>query len=473
MKLRTQLSIAILSIALMDITPVMAQTQTITEQQAVNAVPTISLKVNQGMNLKLPSGVRVYKGWLDDGTLAQVDGDRPFEQGASIIHLVARKPGQTQLSLMARDSSGVDSLYVFKLVAGSKGASIVNIQGRSMAGGTLLSPIQRTPQHSTTFVSQVQSAAYTPVQQDGVEIFKRGIDFAISRGLIIPNSAFHKKLNAFVRRIGNGMSPEQAAGRSKLSGRTIEQIFNMGRSVPRPLIPSRDQTLVKAPVTTPVVEVKPPSVVPPNNSETVALEQRIAELERKVLKLDNKVASLDGQQAEFLARLEQLDVQQDVFLAKVEQLSLPTSSPKRRPPITLALDLPEPTPIFTPEPVKPSVKRAAKTLTTRLPQPPIAAKTPFIRTSEVKPLAVPSVIPPMGGENTLNNHQVANAISMGLLKHPDTPYGNWLHRRYQSMIRRLRGGADPISAAKQSNIKLVHVSSVLRQGGVDPAEAGL
>ena len=125
-----------------------------------------------------------------------------------------------------------------------------------MTGSTLPSPSPTTPRHSTTFVSQVQSAAYTPAQQEGVEIFKRGIDFAISRGLIIPNSAFHKKLNAFARRLGNGMGAEQAAGRSKLSGRTIEQIFNMGRSVPRPLIPTQDQTLVKAPVTNPVVEVK-------------------------------------------------------------------------------------------------------------------------------------------------------------------------------------------------------------------------
>ena len=306
MKLRTQLSAVLLSMALIEVSPVLAQTQTITEQQAVNGVPTISLKVNQGMNLKLPSGIRVYKGWLDDGTIAQVDGDRPFEQGASILHLVARKPGETQLSLMARDSSGVDSLYVFKLVAGSKGASIVNIQGRSMTGSTLPSPTQTTPRHSTTFVSQVQSAAYTPAQQEGVEIFKRGIEFAISRGLIIPNSAFHKKLNAFARRLGNGMGAEQAAGRSKLSGRTIEQIFNMGRSVPRPLIPSQDQTLVKAPVTnpvtTPVVEVKPQPVTPQQDPETEALKQRIAELERKVLKLDTKVASLDGQQTEFLAR---------------------------------------------------------------------------------------------------------------------------------------------------------------------------
>ncbi|NJN74743.1 MAG: hypothetical protein HC799_19125 [Limnothrix sp. RL_2_0] len=99
---------------------VLAQTQRITEQAARNQVPIISLKVNQGVNLNLPDGVLAYKGWLDDGSMVQIDGDRPFELGASILHLVAYQVGQTQLSLVTRDANQVESLYVFKLIADPK-----------------------------------------------------------------------------------------------------------------------------------------------------------------------------------------------------------------------------------------------------------------------------------------------------------------------------------------------------------------
>ena len=174
MRKLTALAISISLLGMSSI-PALAQVQTVSEDQAINSVPRIQLKVNQGINLKLPSGTLVYKGWLDDGTLAQLDGDRPFEQGASILHIVARKSGTTQLSLMARDSQGVDSLYVFKLVAGSQGASIVNISAnpiRSSASGM-----------GTTFVSDRGGVkdAYQSRQEDGAEIFKRGMDLAISR----------------------------------------------------------------------------------------------------------------------------------------------------------------------------------------------------------------------------------------------------------------------------------------------------
>jgi hypothetical protein len=79
--------------------PVLAQTQRISAQAAQHQVPTIALKVNQGVNLTLPDGVLAYKGWLDDGSLIQLDGDRPFEQGASILHLVANQAGQAQTRL--------------------------------------------------------------------------------------------------------------------------------------------------------------------------------------------------------------------------------------------------------------------------------------------------------------------------------------------------------------------------------------
>ena len=76
-----------------------AQIQNISEDAAINASSTIKLKVGRGINLKLPEGVKVYKGWIDNGSIAEVDGDRPFVQGASLLHLKAKRAALEKVDL--------------------------------------------------------------------------------------------------------------------------------------------------------------------------------------------------------------------------------------------------------------------------------------------------------------------------------------------------------------------------------------
>jgi hypothetical protein len=73
----------------------------------------------------------------------------------------------------------------------------------------------------------------------------------------------------------------------------------------------------------------------------------------------------------------------------------------------------------------------------------------------------------------LSNHKIANAISNSLLTHPDTPYQGWLYRHFQSFIRKLRAGYEPISAVHASGLRVEEVKSVLEHVGVDPSEAGI
>lgn len=201
--------------------PVLAQTQRITEQAAKNQIPTITLKVNQGVNLNLPDGILAYKGWLDDGSMVQIDGDRPFEQGASILHLVAYQAGQTQLSLVTRDANQVESLYVFKLVAGSQGNSIVNITANPVGKPDILAIANNAKQ------------------------LQRGVDLAIERRLLVENSELHLAIQEAIAKVDQGMSMQQVAAASNLNSRTIEQLFQMGQfeAFPSPN-PTRQEPLL-------------------------------------------------------------------------------------------------------------------------------------------------------------------------------------------------------------------------------------
>jgi DNA-binding transcriptional MerR regulator len=130
----------------------MAATQNISESQArgdSGSVPSIKLAINNGLPIKMPSGYRVYKGWLDNDSLAEVDGDRPFQDGASIVYLVARTRGSGKLTLMVRDRNNVDHLFVLKLTTGVKSSpDMVVIRG---SGGSRLSPhIETVSQNNPT-----------------------------------------------------------------------------------------------------------------------------------------------------------------------------------------------------------------------------------------------------------------------------------------------------------------------------------
>jgi hypothetical protein len=135
----------------------MAATQNISESQArgdSGSVPSIKLAINNGLPIKMPSGYRVYKGWLDNDSLAEVDSDRPFQDGASIVYLVARTRGSGKLTLMVRDRNNVDHLFVLKLTTGAKSSpDMVVIRG---SGGSGLSPrIETVSQNNPTELVRV------------------------------------------------------------------------------------------------------------------------------------------------------------------------------------------------------------------------------------------------------------------------------------------------------------------------------
>ncbi|WP_024546931.1 hypothetical protein [Picosynechococcus sp. NKBG15041c] len=375
--------------------PVLAQTQRISAQAAQHQVPTIALKVNQGVNLTLPDGVLVYKGWLDDGSLIQLDGDRPFEQGASILHLVAHQAGQAQLSLVTRDANQVESLYVFKLVAGSQGNSIVNVTAHPVDHANPVAMNRNPTQH-----------------------LQQGVALAIERRLLVENSELHLAIQGAISQIAQGVSMEQAASTAQLDPRTLAQLFHMGQgeSLPLPNNPTRQEPLL----------VRAEPVPNSNHFDDTEIEARLAALESQVERLDGRVASLDSQQSEFLAQLQTLDQQQEIFIALLQQnnqVAQRLDSPKSNP-ITLAINT-MPRPATAPVP------------------------------------------------HTLDNHQIANAIARGLTTHPDTPFRSGLYLRYQTMIRSLRRGSTLSQAARQGNLQLTHVQSVLENAGVAPEAVGL
>lgn len=294
--------------------PVLAQTQRISAQAAQHQVPTIRLKVNQGVNLTLPDGVLAYKGWLDDGSLIQLDGDRPFEQGASILHLVAHQAGQAQLSLVTRDAHQVESLYVFKLVAGSQGNSIVNVTAH---------PVD----------TMRDSAAHTP---NSARQLQQGVALAIEQRLLVENSELHLAIQGAIAQIAQGIAMEQAATAAQLDPRTLAQLFYMGQSEPAPSNnPTRQEPLL----------VKAEAVPSSNLPDNAEIEARLSALESQVDRLDGRVASLDSQQSAFLAQLQTLDQQQEIFatiLQQQNQVAQRLPSPKSKP-ITLAINTLQPT----------------------------------------------------------------------------------------------------------------------------------
>lgn len=221
--------------------PVLAQTQRISAQAAQHQVPTIALKVNQGVNLTLPDGVVAYKGWLDDGSLIQLDGDRPFEQGASILHLLAHQAGKTQLSLVTRDANQVESLYVFKLVAGSQGNSIVNVTAH---------PVNPNILAIDSNANQLQ----------------RGVDLAIERRLLVENSELHLAIQGAIAQVAQGMSMEQAAATSQLNPRTMAQLFQMGQFAAPSPNPTRQEPLLVRAETSDQGEIKAQRLPSPQSS---------------------------------------------------------------------------------------------------------------------------------------------------------------------------------------------------------------
>jgi hypothetical protein len=215
--MRKLLNLSLIGLLLTSPVSAIAATQTITEVQAQGesgTIPTIKLALNVGVPIKMPNGWRIYKGWLDNNTLAEVDGDRPFEQGATILFLVGRKAGAGKLSMVVRDTNGTDRLFVLRIAAGAKSSpDIVFIKnGRS---------------DNLT----VRAGAQTPV-----DAIRQGMQVAAAQGRLVRGSELWQSIESFNRLVNQGLSSDSASRQTGVNLAVIEQLLQLSRSA-RPSLP--------------------------------------------------------------------------------------------------------------------------------------------------------------------------------------------------------------------------------------------
>ena len=228
--MRKLLNLSLIGLLLTSPVSAIAATQTITEVQAQGesgAIPTIKLALNVGVPIKMPNGWRIYKGWLDNNTLAEVDGDRPFEQGATILFLVGRKAGAGKLSMVVRDANGTDHLFVLRIAAGAKSSpDIVFVKdGRS---GNL----------------SARAGAQTPV-----DAIRQGMQVAAEQGRLVRGSDLWQSIESFNHLVSQGLSSDSASRQTGVNLSTIEQLLQLGKNaVPSsPSLPVPSSPIPKKP----------------------------------------------------------------------------------------------------------------------------------------------------------------------------------------------------------------------------------
>jgi hypothetical protein len=205
------------------ISQAIAATQSFNESQVqgeTGKIATIKMALNVGVPIKMPSGSTIYKGWLDNHTLAEIDGDRPFESGANIIYLVGRTTGVGKLSLMVRDQSGGDKLYVFRIVTGGRTAPDMVIVKGSSSPAIL---VHRTFSRPSEILSTIRA----------------GLAIAESDGQIPRGSELWNAVESFNGYIEQGLTSEQAAQRSGCDLAVIKKLVLMAqgaaKQTPNPL----------------------------------------------------------------------------------------------------------------------------------------------------------------------------------------------------------------------------------------------
>lgn len=212
----------------------LAASQSIAESQArgdSGTIATIKLGLNSGLPIKLPQGYRAYKGWLDND-IAEVDSDRPFEQGASIIYLVARTRGSAKLSLMVRDGNGVDHLFLFRLTSGAKGApDFVAVKGGTSA-----------------MAARVEASSDKPS-----ELIYAGL----RRSGLPEGSELYQAIVRFSSLVDSGVPADTASAQTGLDLAVIRKLIKMGQG------PKLEEARVLPVPSTPKVAVKEPLPAPP------------------------------------------------------------------------------------------------------------------------------------------------------------------------------------------------------------------
>jgi hypothetical protein len=219
------LTLALFGLLCCPISRTIAATQSFSESQVqgeIGKIATIKMALNVGVPIKMPSGSTIYKGWLDNHTLAEIDGDRPFESGANIIYLVGRTTGVGKLSLMVRDQSGEDKLYVFKIVTGGRTAPDMVIVKGSGSPSIL---VNRTSSRPSEILSTIRA----------------GLAIAESDGQIPRGSELWNAVESFNGYIEQGLTSEQAAQRSGCDLAVIKKLVLMAQGAakqtpnPRPI----------------------------------------------------------------------------------------------------------------------------------------------------------------------------------------------------------------------------------------------
>jgi hypothetical protein len=426
-------ALPLISLLLTASVPALAATQTITGSQAQgesDTIPTIHLARNVGLPIKMPQGWRIYKGWLDNNTLAEVDGDRPFEQGASILYLVGRTTGAGKLSMMVRDPNGSDHLFVLKLVSGAKS-----------------SPDMVVVRDNSPNVLAVKTRERTPV-----DAIRQGMDIAVEQGRLIRGSDFWTAIESFNRLVSQGTSSDVAARQTGVNLVVIKQLLDLAKAsspatlpVPSNPVPNGrfDSTTQRLPT-------------PPSVTDQVP-EIKLSELPTPDFKKQFVVSRPTKQNTE----------------SKPEPNSASESVNSVSAPSENAEPIPTQTTSIT-QPIKPRIaKLPVVRKLTRKPQVALVP-TPETRPAETSLVqALASV--PVGTASfdskksePVSTHVLANGIVRGLLspKNRIAKRGTYTYQRFQDLVWLLRKGRPFELACGQARVKPEAAQTILTYGGV-------
>jgi hypothetical protein len=421
----------------------LAATQTITGSQAQGesgTIPTVRLALNVGLPIKMPQGWRIYKGWLDNNTLAEVDGDRPFEQGASILYLVGRAAGAGKLSMMVRDPNGMDRLFVLKLVSGSKS-----------------SPDMVVVRDNSPNVLAVKTRERTPI-----DAIRQGMDVAVEQGRLIRGSDLWTAIESFNRLVVQGTSSDVAARQTGVNLAVIKQLLDLVRASSPPLLPvpsnpvpsneldSASRRLLTPPtLTARLPETKVSEIPVPDFKKQFVVTQRKNQItELKPTSKPQVVASAPS-------------VSETELETKSEPVKTVASSSEKIEPT------PQPTAIS--EPIKPRIaKLPVVRKLTRKPQTVASVPTPETRSAETSPVQPLDSVYPKKSE-PVSNHVLANGIVRGLLspKNRIAKRGTYTYQRFQDLVWLLRKGKPFEIACGQARVKPEAAQKILTYGGIN------
>ena len=435
------ISLPLIGLLLTASVPALAVTQSITGSQAQGesaTIPTIRLGLNVGLPIKMPQGWRIYKGWLDNNTLAEVDGDRPFEQGASILYLVGRAAGAGKLSMMVRDPNNADHLFVLKLVSGAKS-----------------SPDMVVVRDNSPNVLAVRTRERTPV-----DAIRQGMDVAVEQGRLIRGSDLWTAIESFNRLVAQGTSSDIAARQTGVNLAVIKQLLDLTKTSSPTTLPVPSNPVPRGRFDSASRRLPTPPVLVAQLPETKVSDIPVPDFKKQfVVTRHAKPQTLVKPQP---------DKRELILKAKREPVKTVTSSSETTEPIT-----PQPTAIA--QPIKPSIaKLPTAHKLKRKPQVVATVPTPETKPAETSPVQ-PSDLVPVGTTSfyskksePVSNHVLANGIVRGLLspKNRIVRRGTYAYQRFQDLVWLLRKGKPFEIACGQARVKPETAQTILKYGGI-------